>query len=103
MTTVEFVQLTNRLIDQLKDIIIDPVTEAMLLANAMDWAQMNNIRFVWFMENAHGLTHNGLSLINERGEVIHDIIIGFDDEDDKLLSEALTAQEAMYMEEMDND
>lgn len=98
MNPVEIMQLTNVFMKRLSGTIADPLVEAMLLANAMDWAEQNQIRFVWFMEDAYGRTNNGLSLVNAQGKVFHNVILGYDDEEDKLLMEALTAQEAMHME-----
>lgn len=98
MNTREILDLTKIFIQQLSDVFIMPVTEALVLANAMDWAEQEGIRFVWFMEDAYGRTHNGLSVLDKTGKVLYDDICGFEDSNDKLLMEAFAAHVAMFQE-----
>lgn len=81
-------------------ILVDPTIESWQLAIALDWARDKDIEFVWFKENASGLTHNGLTLIDRSGQVLWNDITGYTDLDDKLLQEAINAHIAMHTEKL---
>ena len=84
----------------LQPILVDPTIESWQLAIALDWAKDKDIEFVWFRENAYGLTYNGLTLIDRTGEVLLTDITGYADSDDKLLQEAINAHIAMHTEKL---
>lgn len=93
LTTKKNAELFQKM---LKPYLADPVIESWQLAVALDWAKEENIEFVWFKEDAAGLTHNGLSLVDQNGKLIWDDITGFEDLEEKLLQEAMSAHLVMH-------
>lgn len=85
----------------LEPVMIDPTIESWKLAIALDWAREKQINFYWFKEDAAGLVNNGLSLVDQNGKLLWNDITGFEDEEDKLLQEAMNAH--LVMHQMDTE
>ena len=80
----------------LEPVMVDPTIESWKLAIALDWAREKQINFHWFKEDAAGLVNNGLSLVDQNGKLLWNDITGFEDEEDKLLQEAMNAHYVMH-------
>ena len=79
----------------LRGTIRDHEFVAWQLALARTAAINGKVKFVWFPEDEYGHTYNGLTAIDSEGGVLHRVITGFDSDSERLLAEAMLAQEIL--------